>query len=60
MTFSDRELEEMRPISARCTDDRLIAILKDLREISIPLWWYPRQHNANPGQRANIELEEAA
>lgn len=56
MNFSETELSEMRPISARCDEKRLTVILRDLREISIPLWWYPNLLNATPDQRSNVEL----
>ncbi len=40
----------------RVTDDRLIVLLRDGREISVPLTWYPRLAHGRPEERRNWEL----
>jgi hypothetical protein len=38
-------------------DDRCMCVLlQDGREISVPLWWYPRLLRATPEQRNNWEI----
>ena len=36
--------------------DRMHVLLRDGREISVPLWWYPRLLNATPEQRENWQI----
>ena len=38
-----------------CTDSNLVVKLIDDREISVPLWWYPRLLGATAAQRANAD-----
>lgn len=40
----------------RFKGDSLIVSLKDGREISVPLAWYPRLQNASAAQRKNFKL----
>ncbi len=40
----------------RVTEDRLVVLLRDGREISVPLSWYPRLVHGRPEERANWEL----
>jgi hypothetical protein len=40
----------------RFKGDSLIVSLKDGREISVPLAWYPRLQNASASQRRNFKL----
>jgi hypothetical protein len=39
----------------RFDDRRMYVLLQDGREISVPLWWYPRLLRATPAQRNNWE-----
>jgi hypothetical protein len=51
------EAEEPNLITAvRFDDARMYVRLKDGREISVPLWWYPRLLQATPEQRNNCEI----
>jgi len=43
-------------IDASVTDDRLIVVLADGRELSAPLAWFPRLVEASEGQRRNWRL----
>jgi hypothetical protein len=36
--------------------ERMHVLLQDGREISVPLWWYPRLLKATPAQRAAFEI----
>jgi Protein of unknown function (DUF2442) len=40
----------------RFDDCRMYVLLQDSREISVPLWWYPRLLRATPQQRNNWEI----
>lgn len=40
-------------VDVRFTDDAMIVVLSDGREISVPLEWFPRLRNATPEQRKN-------
>ena len=42
--------------SVRVTSDRLFVLLRDGREISAPLSWYPRLDNSQPRERQKWEL----
>lgn len=50
------EVEDARPVAARCDDALLQVTLADGRALSAPLWWYPRLANATPEERQEIEL----
>jgi hypothetical protein len=43
-------------INASVTDDRVIVVLADGRELSAPLAWFPRLLRANAEQRRNWRL----
>src|SRR5260370_4782434 len=43
-------------VDGSCTDDALGVWLADVREISVPLAWFPRLLDATPKQRAQWEL----
>ena len=43
-------------IDAMVTDDRLVVVLADGRELSAPLAWFPRLLQANHDQRQNWRL----
>jgi Protein of unknown function (DUF2442) len=45
-----------RPIEAWCDLHDLHVRLADSRQVSTPLWWYPRLLNATPSQRNNVKL----
>jgi hypothetical protein len=36
--------------------ERMYVSLRDGREISVPLWWYPRLLNATPEQREQWQI----
>ena len=40
----------------RFDGERMYVLLHDGREISVPLWWYPRLQRATPEQRRNWEI----
>lgn len=56
MTTLVLEIEDSRPIEARCDDTHLHVRLADGREVSTPIWWYPRLAAASAPARAEIEL----
>ena len=43
-------------VDVSVTDDRLIVILADGRELAAPLVWFPRLAGATEGQRKNWRL----
>jgi hypothetical protein len=56
MTILQIEVEDARPVAARCDDRHLSVTLADGRVLQAPLWWYPRLLAASPDRRAVIEL----
>ena len=51
------DFDEMRrPVEAWCDPQMLHVALKDGRQISTPLWWYPRLLGASPAQRADMKF----
>lgn len=56
MTTLVLEIEDSRPVDARCDDAQLHVRLADGREVSTPLWWYPRLFAASTGARSEMEL----
>ncbi len=56
MTTLVLDIEDSRPIEARCDNSQLHVRLADGRAVSTPLWWYPRLSAASPAARAEIEL----
>ena len=56
MTTLVLEIEDSRPVDARCDDVQLHVRLADGREVSTPLWWYPRLAAASADARSEIEL----
>lgn len=46
-------IADLRVDDVALTDDRLIVRIRDGREISTPLVWFPRLAAATPAQRAN-------
>ncbi len=56
MTTLVLEIEDSRPVSARCDDEHLHVTLADGRTVSTPLWWYPRLLGAAAAARNNIEF----
>jgi hypothetical protein len=56
MTTLVLEIEDSRPVSARCDDRNLVVALADGRTVSAPLWWYPRLVAASGDARNRIEL----
>lgn len=47
---------EPRAVSARCTEDALVVVLADGRELTVPLEWFPRLATASPEARQNWRL----
>ena len=47
---------EPRALSARCTDDELIAQLADGRTLAVPLIWFPRLAPASTEARNDVRL----
>mgnify|MGYP001024567920 CR=1 FL=1 len=56
MSSSKIYTENDRPTQAWCDPERLHVLLADGRELTTPLWWYPRLANATAAQRNNVEL----
>ena len=56
MTTLQIEVEDSRPVSARCDSEYLRVTLADGRVVQTPLWWYPRLAKASADERAIIEL----
>jgi hypothetical protein len=56
MTMMQIEIEDIRPVSAKCDADYLHVGLADGRAIRAPLWWYPRLANAGTAERNIIEF----
>ncbi|HLW90036.1 MAG TPA: DUF2442 domain-containing protein [Roseiarcus sp.] len=56
MTILQIEIEDSRPVEARCEGDHLKVTLADGRVLQTPLWWYPRLAQAFPADRLTIEL----
>jgi Protein of unknown function (DUF2442) len=54
---SSADVEKRDQIAdARFDRERMHVLLQDGREISVPLWWYPRLLNATPEQRDKWEI----
>jgi hypothetical protein len=45
-----------RIADGRFDDERMYVLLQDGREISVPLWWYPRLWQATREQRSNWQI----
>jgi hypothetical protein len=43
-------------ISARVTDERLLVVLADGRELAAPLAWFPRLSDATADERSNWRI----
>ena len=56
MTILQIDVEDARPVAARCDDRHMSVALADGRVPEAPLWWYPRLLSATPDRRAIIEL----
>jgi hypothetical protein len=56
MTTLQIDIEDSRPVAARCEAEHLEVVLADGRVLQTPLWWYPRLARANSAERAAIEL----
>ena len=44
------------PVYAYVSPERVVVRLQSGVEVSTPLWWYPRLHDASPAQRMDMEL----
>ncbi len=56
MTLVQIQIEDARPVEARCDGDFLEVTLADGRSLRAPLWWYPRLAGATPDARNRIEF----
>ena len=56
MTSLARAEDRNQIADVRFDDQRMYVLLEDGREISVPLWWYPRLLNATPEQRDKWEI----
>lgn len=54
--MSSLAVEIPRAWSVNCTDQELIVLLADGRNISVPLVWFPRLAKADARQRADFEI----
>jgi Protein of unknown function (DUF2442) len=56
MTSLAQTDESNRIADVRFDAERMYVLLQDGREISVPLWWYPRLLDATPEQRNHWEI----
>ena len=56
MTILQIEIEDSRPVAARCDSKHLNVTLADGRVLQTPLWWYPRLAGAAASARENVEF----
>ena len=56
MTILQIEVEDARPVDARCEAEHLTVTLADGRVLRTPLWWYPRLQDAPPSALQEIEF----
>lgn len=56
MSSSKIYTESERPVEAWCDPNSVHVRLADGREVTTPLWWYPRLLKATPAQRNTVEL----
>ncbi|WP_235911532.1 DUF2442 domain-containing protein [Mesorhizobium xinjiangense] len=56
MTSLAFETDDMRPVKAWCTHDKVHVGLADGRRIATPLWWYPFLDGLDELQLNDIEL----
>ena len=56
MAMLSIDIKDSRPVEAKCEGARLHVTLADGRELSAPLWWYPRLLKAKPSDRNVIEF----
>lgn len=56
MSILDVDVEATQPIEASCRDGSLQVRLQDGRELSAPLWWYPRLLSVDATSLSLIEL----
>ena len=55
MTLSTITIQPLA-VDVSCNSDKLQVVLADGREISVPLEWYPRLHEATPKERNDWQL----
>jgi Protein of unknown function (DUF2442) len=55
MTLAEADASD-QIAGVRFDDQRIYVLLQAGREISVPLWWYPRLLRATPEQRTNWEI----
>jgi Protein of unknown function (DUF2442) len=56
MTCSANVENRNQIADVRFDRERMYVLLRDGREISVPLWWYPRLLKATPEQREKWEI----
>ena len=56
MTILQIEVEDARPIDARCDREHLTVTLADGRILRTPLWWYPRLQSASDLALQEVEF----
>jgi hypothetical protein len=56
MTSSVEAENHNQIADVRFDRERMHVLLRDGREISVPLWWYPRLLHATPEQREKWEI----
>ncbi|RKY15499.1 MAG: DUF2442 domain-containing protein [Planctomycetota bacterium] len=56
MSSSKVRVRDSRAVKVRVLRDRLVVLLADGREISVPLEWFPKLRDANEKQRRNWRL----
>lgn len=55
MSLSSIDIQPLA-VDVSCNSDKLHVALADGREISVPLEWYPRLHEATPKERNDWQL----
>ena len=49
-------ITDERVAGVEVSEDALSVSLMDGRTITVPLYWYPRLHNATPAERSNWQV----
>lgn len=55
-SFSENKMEAPKAVSVKIDDTSILIELKDGRNLSVPLSWYPRLSKATPEDRADFRL----
>ena len=48
--------DDPRAVGVELTDDELVVLLADARQLTVPIAWFPRLLRATSGERSNWQL----